>query len=69
MLRQVLGSIVVLFATLSVYSLSRLLSVPQEDLDQTVEDLHSILDVPKDKIRPLRLHHPSFRDFLLNNRC
>lgn len=69
MLRQVLGGIVVLFATLSVYSLSRLLCIPQEDLDQTVEDLHSILDVPKDKIRPLRLHHPSFRDFLLNNRC
>jgi hypothetical protein len=70
MLRQVLGSIVVLFATLSAYSLSRLLCVPEEDINQTVEDLHSILDVPKDQTRPLRLHHPSFRDFLLDKeRC
>jgi hypothetical protein len=70
MLRQILGSIVVLFATLSAHSLSRLLYVPLEDINQTVEDLHSILNVPKDKTWPLRLHHPSFRDFLLNNsRC
>ncbi|KAF4631213.1 hypothetical protein G7Y89_g6927 [Cudoniella acicularis] len=69
-LRQVLGSVVVLFATLSIYSLSRLVCVPKEDIHQTVEDLHSILDVPKDQTRPLRLHHPSFRDFLLNkDRC
>ena len=70
MLRQVLGSIVILFATLSLHSLSKLLSAPYEDLDQTVEDLHSILNVPKDKTQPLRLHHPSFRDFLLkDSRC
>jgi hypothetical protein len=69
-LRQVLGNIVVLFETLSAYSLSRLLSVPGENINQTVEDLHSILDVPKDKTQPLRLHHPSFRDFLLDKeRC
>ena len=70
MLRQILGSIVVLFSPLSISSLSELLCVMKEDIDQTLEDLHSILDVPKDQIRPLRLHHPSFRDFLLNNdRC
>jgi hypothetical protein len=28
------------------------------------------LDIPKDESRPLRLHHPSFRDFLLDReRC
>jgi hypothetical protein len=70
MLRRILGSTVVLFSSLSVYSLGRLLRVTKEDIDQTLEDLHSILDVPKDQNRPLRLHHPSFRDFLLNNdRC
>jgi hypothetical protein len=69
-LRQTLGSIVVLFSPLSICSLSRLLCVPKKDIDQTLEDLHSVLDVPKDQTRPLRLHHPSFRDFLLNNdRC
>ena len=70
MLRQVLGNIVVLFAPLSTYSLSRLLCVPSENINQTVDDLHSILDVPKDQARPFRLHHPSFRDFLLDKeRC
>jgi len=70
MLRQILGSIAILFSPLSAYSLSRLLCVTKEDIDQTLEDLHSILDVPKDQTRPLRLHHPSFRDFLLDeNRC
>jgi hypothetical protein len=70
MLRQILGSTVVLFSPLSTYALSRLLRVTKEDIDQTLEDLHSIVDIPKDRNRPLRLHHPSFRDFLLNNdRC
>ncbi|KAH8585299.1 quinon protein alcohol dehydrogenase-like superfamily [Bisporella sp. PMI_857] len=69
-LRHILGSIAVLFSPLSAHSLSRLLRVTKEDIDQTLEDLHSVLDVPKNQNRPLRLHHPSFRDFLLNNnRC
>ncbi|KAH0558666.1 hypothetical protein GP486_004684 [Trichoglossum hirsutum] len=70
MLRQILGSIAVLFSPLSIYSLSTLLRVTKEDVDQTLEDLQSVLDVPKDQTQPLRLHHPSFRDFLLNkDRC
>lgn len=31
-------------------------------------DLHSILDIPKDSSCQIRLHHPSFRDFLLDER-
>ena len=70
MLRQILGSVVILFSPLSTYSLSRLLCVTEEDINQTLDDLHSILDVPKDQTQPLRLYHPSFRDFLLNRtRC
>jgi hypothetical protein len=70
MLGKILGSTAVLFSPLSIYSLSRLLRIAKEDIDQTLEDLHSVLEVPKDQTRPLRLHHPSFRDFLLNNdRC
>lgn len=70
MLRITLGSIVVLLSPLSTLSLSRLLGFEKEDIDQTLNDLHSILDIPKDKSQPLYLHHPSFRDFLLNNvRC
>ena len=66
MLRHALGSVAVLFSPLSICSLSKLLRITKQDVDQALEDLHSILDVPNDNFRPLRLHHPSFRDFLLN---
>jgi hypothetical protein len=70
MLRTTLGSIVVLLSSLSTSSLCRLLGFRREVIDQTLSDLHSVLDVPKDQSQPLRLHHPSFRDYLLNNgRC
>jgi hypothetical protein len=48
MLRHMLGSIVVLLSPLSAHFLSRLLHVPKEDVDQTLEDLHAILDIPED---------------------
>jgi hypothetical protein len=70
MLRCVLGSVVVLFSPLSAWSLSKLLQVANEDVEQTVEDLHAILNIPGDLTQPLRIHHPSFRDFLLSkDRC
>jgi NACHT domain len=70
MLRYMLGSLVALLSPLSVYSLSRLLRIPKEDIDETLEDLHAILDIPEDQSRPLRLHHPSFHDFLFSkDRC
>jgi hypothetical protein len=70
MLKHTLGSIVVLLSPLSASLLSRLLHLPREDVNRTFKDLYAILDIPKDPTRPLRLHHPSFRDFLLNkDRC
>lgn len=70
MLRDILGSVVALFSPLSVTSLSRLLGTSKQRVDQILKDLHAILDIPKHHDRPLNLHHPSFRDFLLNkNRC
>jgi hypothetical protein len=70
MLRDILGSVVGLLSPLSVDSLSKLLHVPKMDVDQTLEDLYAILDIPEDPTCPLRIHHPSFRDFLLDQeRC
>jgi hypothetical protein len=66
--RDVLGSIVLLFSPLSVNSLSRLLLIPEEDVRRMLRNLHSILDTPNNETIALRLHHPSFRDFLLNKR-
>jgi hypothetical protein len=70
MLRDVLGTIVILASPLSASSLSRLPHLTKQNVNETLRDLHAILDIPNDEIRPLRLHHPSFRDFLLDiGRC
>lgn len=70
MLRELLGCIVILFSPLSVVSLSRLLYTTKQQVNRTLKNIHAILEIPKDETYPLRLHHPSFRDFLLDsNRC
>lgn len=70
MLGYVLGSVVVLLSTLSVRSLSKLLQSTDDEVGRILEDLHAILNIPEDPTQPLRLHHPSFRDFLLDRkRC
>ncbi|KAI9778855.1 MAG: hypothetical protein M1839_007818 [Geoglossum umbratile] len=69
-LRGTLGTIVTLFASLSIDSLARLVNINAKDIDKSLEDLHAILDIRKDRHLPIRLHHPSLRDFLLNRkRC
>jgi hypothetical protein len=70
LLRGTLGAIVILFSPLSVASLARLLGIPQKDVEPTLAGLHSILGIPQDQARPVHLHHPSLRDFLLDkDRC
>lgn len=69
-LREVLGSIVVLFSPLSMDSLSHLLPLSSSDINETLADLHTIFNIPSQPNRPIRLHHPTFRDFILNaDRC
>jgi hypothetical protein len=46
-----LGSIVVLLLPLSASSLSRLLHLLKEKVNQGLEDLYIILDIPDDPIR------------------
>ena len=70
LLRDILGSLVTIFSPLSVDSLSRLLAISRQRVERMLKDLHAILDIPKDLTCLLRLHHPSFRDFLLDKeRC
>jgi hypothetical protein len=64
MLKSLLGSIATLLSPLSTQSLSKLLSTPQDEVDQTLDDLHAILNIPEDPTQPVRLHCRSFRDFL-----
>jgi NACHT domain len=68
--KDVVGTIIILLSPLSSFSLSRLLQIPNSDTVRMLDDMHSILEIPKDQAQPIRLHHPSFRDFLLSEgRC
>ncbi|KAJ6087603.1 hypothetical protein N7467_006517 [Penicillium canescens] len=68
--RRLLMTLAVLLSPLSKSSLGVLLNISQELVHETLDYCHSILDLPPDKNTPLKIHHPSFRDFLLNSkRC
>ncbi len=68
--KLVVGSIIVLSDMLSVTALGGLLSIKVETVEVTLGLLGSVLDIPSDADRPVRLLHPSFRDFLLDEvRC
>lgn len=69
-LRLVLGALVMLEASSTVGTLSTLLDISSEDIQETLEDLHAVIDLTEDEDRMVYLHHPSFRDFLTDpTRC
>ena len=64
--RRIVGSIFILSDTLTAGALADLLGDKQRDVEETLESLSSVLDYSEN----IRLLHPSFRDFLLDNqRC
>ena len=68
--KTVVGSIVILSDVLSVPLLASLLTLPARVVHITLTSLHSLLNIPNDPSSPIRLLHPSFRDFLLDpKRC
>jgi hypothetical protein len=69
-LREVLGSIVILFSPLPENSLAELLDTDPSRIKATLADLHTIFHIPSNASQPIRPHHPTFRDFLINkDRC
>lgn len=68
--RDNVGSIIVLFDSLSTTVLKLLFPKLAKKIDITLRPLKSLLNVPDDQDTPIRLLHPSFRDFLVNEeRC
>ena len=68
--RDTVGSIIVLFASFSTVSLARLSPALSSTIGVTLGPLKSVLNVPEDGNSPIKLLHPSFRDFLVNQeRC
>jgi hypothetical protein len=68
--KQVIGCIILLSEPLSFTALGNLLDLDQEIIHLRLHHLRSVLNVPEDHDSPIRLLHPSFRDFLLDKeRC
>jgi hypothetical protein len=64
--REIIVPIVMLESPLSVISLSKLLNLSVEEIDRRLSSFHSVLNIPDDPTRPVRIFHLSFRDFLLD---
>lgn len=73
-LRHVVGSLVLLLDNLSTPELQRLLFplalADGEIVQETLDSLHAVFEVPSDSERPIQMQHLSFRDFLTDHtRC
>ena len=73
-LRQVIGSLILLIDNLSAEELARLLFLSRLDgeilVQNTLDSLHAIFDVPENLSKPIQMLHLSIRDFLIDNaRC
>ncbi|KAJ1323836.1 ankyrin repeat domain-containing protein 50 [Microdochium nivale] len=66
---SVVGPIILLYNPLSLSSLSELLSdeCEKDEIVGTLDQLHSVLDVPRANTAVIRTYHLSFRDFLLDS--
>lgn len=66
--RQIVESIVTLFSSLKISALSEILGVSEDDVDNQLSMLHSVLNVPTSVDAPVRLLYLSFRGFLVDPR-
>lgn len=64
--RDIVGPIVLLAQPLSTRSLARLLNVGAEDIQDQLNSLHSVFDIPSQMDAQVRLLHLSFREFLVD---
>ncbi|KAM0545037.1 hypothetical protein ACHAPJ_011547, partial [Fusarium lateritium] len=62
----IVGTIITLESPLSAGALSRLLDVSQEKVNDSLDKLHSVLNIPESSDVPIRLFHLSFRDYLID---
>ncbi|KAH8585978.1 putative F-box and wd40 domain protein [Bisporella sp. PMI_857] len=68
--KQVVGSVAIVSEPLSAIALGKLLDLPIQWINRRLQHLHSVLNIPNHQGGLIRLHHSSFRDFLLDKyRC
>ncbi|CAI6101034.1 unnamed protein product [Clonostachys chloroleuca] len=66
--QKIIGTVVVLENPLPASALSRLLDIEREDVDDQLDLLHSVLNVPSSEESPIRTLHLSFHDFIINSK-
>lgn len=68
--REIICTIGILYQPQSLRTLSQILGMELITVQQRLKHLRSVLVVPEDGNTPIRILHPSFRDFLLDDkRC
>ncbi|OAQ64205.2 WD-repeat protein [Pochonia chlamydosporia 170] len=65
--KDIVGTIVILSDPLSISTLAHMLRIQQDKIDNMLDHLHSVLNVPPSAELPVRLLHLSFRDFLTDD--
>ncbi|KAK1589765.1 uncharacterized protein LY79DRAFT_517222 [Colletotrichum navitas] len=63
---HIVGTIILLSSPLSAGAVAQLLNISRHSVEDRLDMLHSVLDVPEDSASPVRLLHLSFRDFLVD---
>jgi hypothetical protein len=65
-LNNILGALVLLYAPLPLQSLADLLNLAEDRLRFRLQNLRSIIHVPKDSKKPVQILHTSLREYLLD---
>ncbi|KAL5365099.1 WD40 repeat-like protein [Aspergillus floccosus] len=65
---DIVGTIVLLAAPLSINALSRLIGIEADQINNRLDLFRSVLSIPGDRDQPVRILHLSFRDFLIQSR-
>jgi len=65
---EITSTIAILFQPLSLTTLGCILDIDHTTIHQRLKHLRSVFNVPDDESSPVRLLHPSFRDFLFDSR-
>ncbi|KAI7968621.1 hypothetical protein EIK77_000021 [Talaromyces pinophilus] len=63
--QDIIGVIILLAAPLSIKALSRFLKKEIDEISNLLNLFRSVLHIPVDRDQPVRIHHLSFRDFLV----
>ena len=66
--RKILGAVALVFEPVTVTTLSQLLEMESKSVLRELEQLHSIVSIPRDTAGPIGFFHQSFRDYLLGER-